>query len=737
MKQLMTLWIVLGVLQFPAKAQRPANREAMWPAPTAADWKRPCLIRWERTWEDAVAVSQRTRKPILICVNMDGEIASEHYAGVRYRQKEIADLFKPYVCVIASVYRHNIRDFDEEGRRIPCPRFGTVTCGEHIAIEPILYRKFLDGKRIAPRHIMVEVDGEESYDIFYAMDTASVFQAIQDGIATRKIRAKPDPKGDRSITERVKSRDSKDRDAVEKAFLKGDKGLKRALLAEALKNPDADPSGLLRLAIFGFDREIAAEARKALARSTRPGAAEVIHEALQARMKQEERRNLLKALERLSKISPKARRYAIVHRGLGKASKVVNMGSWAKGLAGASYTAGYPQPFDLGVEADKAKLRLQKNRRDPLALLDLAFSRLELALEAQPIHGPRRGRGPSQQSLLYQDALSAAQKARRFGAKGWKLHSIFALVAISKGDRQSALAEAEKAVVGIPPGETNLVSAEILHLFARLRRDAIVDAHRAKQTWPAQWLTDLDASYNILSKHPFGTPIAVVEHFDVLSWLDAKGRAARVLQQGISRFPASGLLHDRLRGFLLKTQGVSGLEAWYRRRIEKKPEERTLPWFGAYASMVAAEFERRARNPAKALAAYDRALGLFKQSIDRAPETKESADHFIAVAFAGKARVLLEQGSLEEATSAILASFQKRPLSASTRDGLNISGVETARMLLRSLKRRKKEALASLLQNTLKNLPPETLALPVFERRVGGSPRKGSRSSPTGSRRRR
>ncbi len=698
-------------------AQRPTNREAMWPAPTTEDWKRPCLIRWERTWEDAVAVSKRTHKPILICVNMDGEIASEHYAGVRYRQKETAALYKPYVCVIASVYRHNIRDFDDEGRRIPCPRFGTVTCGEHIAIEPIVFRKFLDGKRIAPRHIMVELDGKESYDIYYALDTASVFDAIQKGITTRKIQARPDPKGDRSITERVKSRDSADREAVEKAFLKGDRKVKKALLAEALKNPDADPSGLLRLAIFGFDEELAAQARKALARSTRPGAAEVIHQALRAQMKPLERKALLAALQRLSKISPKARRYAMVHRGLGTGSKVVDLGRWSKGLVGASYEEAVPKPFETGLEADKAKLRLRQNPKNPQALLSLAFSRLELALEAKPQSGLRRRRGPSTAKLLYEDALDAARVARNLGAKGWKLHSVFALCAMRGGERQTALSEAEKAVATLSPGETNLVSAKVLHLFARLRRDAIVDAHRAGQPWPPQWLTDMDSAYRVLAKHPLGTATQVVEHFDVLSWLDVRSRAARALEEGFARFPTSGLLHDRLRGFLLKTRGVKGLQAWYRRRIAQDKKDKTLPWFAGYASIVAAEFDRRARHPVQALAAYDQALAYFKQSLSLAPETKESAAHFSAVALAGKARVFFEQGSLEAATDAILDSFKKRPLSASTRDGLNLSGVETARMLLRSLKENKWDNLATLLQKTIQDLPPEALVRPAFERR--------------------
>jgi hypothetical protein len=161
------------------------DREAMWFAPTAEDWTKPCLIAWQRTWEDALAVAEETGQAILICVNMDGEIASEHYAGVRYRQPEIAALYAPYVTVVASVYRHTPRDHDEEGRRIPCPRFGTVTCGEHIAIEPILYEKYFEGTRVAPRHIMIELDGAEQYDVFYAWDTASVFQAVRDAAIAR------------------------------------------------------------------------------------------------------------------------------------------------------------------------------------------------------------------------------------------------------------------------------------------------------------------------------------------------------------------------------------------------------------------------------------------------------------------------------------------------------------------------------------------------------------------------
>jgi hypothetical protein len=164
---------------------------------------------------------------------MDGEIASEHYAGVRYREPEIAKLYEPYVCVIASVYRHTPRDYDEQGRRIPCPRFGSVHLRRAHRDRAALFEKFLDGQRIAPRHIMVELDGKETYDVFYAWDTQSVFDSIKNGIADRKQEPPPLVRGDRPILDRVASHDSVDKAAVEAAFAQGRRSISRIASSKA------------------------------------------------------------------------------------------------------------------------------------------------------------------------------------------------------------------------------------------------------------------------------------------------------------------------------------------------------------------------------------------------------------------------------------------------------------------------------------------------------------------------
>ena len=314
------------------------DREKMWPAPTLESWKRPCLIHWQRTWDDAVAVSKATGKPLMVCVNMDGEVASEHYAGVRYRDPESAALYDPYVCVIASVYRHSPRDFDETGRRVVCPRFGSVTCGEHIAIETVLYQKYFKGQRVAPRHIGVdlaggETDGKETFDIYYAWDTKTIFDNLKATAEQHPDAQLADRHGDRPILERVASRDARDRVAVESAYAQGDHDAKRALLTQALAHPEAAPVDLLREAVFGFDVDLSQLAREALAKSAAPEAIPVINEALRVPMAAPERAALVAALDRLGEQTPRARTLAVVQRGLSTRSQAVDVEAWKKALA--------------------------------------------------------------------------------------------------------------------------------------------------------------------------------------------------------------------------------------------------------------------------------------------------------------------------------------------------------------------------------------------------------------------
>ncbi|MEQ8768690.1 MAG: hypothetical protein RL885_32585 [Planctomycetota bacterium] len=717
-----------------AQDGRPAggvNNQEMWPAPTDQDWEKPVQITFQRTWKDAVAVAREENKAILVCVNMDGEPASENYAGCRYRDPEIAKLYEPYVCVIASVYRHTPRDYDVNGERILCPRFGSVTCGEHIYIEPILFEKFLDGTRVAPRHIMVELDGSEVYDIYYAWDTDSVFSTLEEGIDRRQIEPRTIVRGDRPILERVASRHIEDRQAVEKAYREGDEQLRQRLLAAAAENPDAAPIELLRLAIYGLDSDLAKRAREALAGSESEHATGLILEALRVPLGPEEHETLVAALERLGEKSPQAKTMAVVQRGLGDTKGTVDVEGWSSRLAGATY-----QPATEALaNAEAFALSTQVTETQPedaLAQLESSQASLDYALD--PAASVNLSDDPAlaeqMRQAMLEDALEAAENAKQLGAaeqlgeQAWQVDAGIALPKYYLGEKEAAYALAEKAVTAMPAGETSWQAMAVLGLFAEGRRRAIEEARDAKKEWPKQWLTDVHTTYSILAKHPLGTDGQVVAHYDFLNRLGAAGKASEVLQEGLGRFPASSQLHDRLRGRIIADQGLGGLETVYDRMLQRESAAPEVEWYAGLAMMVTAEFQRRRREPDAAIESYAKAAKHYERFIEKKPDARDSAEHYLALILAGRARIALGQRDLEQATDLLIASFDKKPEAAATLDGLNVSPADTSRVLQARLRRAERDDLVKRLDEALTKLDPALLELPDYER---DGPQRGGR----------
>ncbi|MHC4845754.1 MAG: hypothetical protein ACYTCU_06300, partial [Planctomycetota bacterium] len=649
------------------------DREATWYAPTEADWAKPVLIRWQRTWESAVELSLETNRPILVCINMDGEIASEHYAGVRYRQSEIAALYEPYVNVIASVYRHTPRDWDEEGVRIPCPRFGGVTCGEHIAIEPKLYELFMDETRIAPRHIMIELDGSETYDVMLAWDTKSVFGKVEEGIATRDIPMQLERRTDRSLAELVASPDVRDQLEVEETFLTGGRTIRRAIVdAAAAEGPDA-PLDVLRLAVYGIDAEVMSVARGALMRSAKPEAADLLVKALETPMTPVERNALLAALDRLGEQSPRVRTMAVVQRGLTDGEGAIDVKGWAGALDGGATYA--PRVTRALVEARLTGQNEVLGGEDAEAHLELAESFLTQAYEQF-----RMDRHFAE--LLFQDALNTARKAESLGASGWRVDAAVSIASYYLEDRPVAYARAEAAVadggVDDAPGWNAMA---VLAIFAQGRQQAIQEAVTAKTDWPPQWLADVDAAYEVLARHPHGTDEQIVAHYDFLNWLGAGRSSGRVLQQGLERFPASWDLHDRMRTRILWRFGVNRLESVYEDMLSRPDADPDLRWFAGHASLAAAEVHRKEGRGSRARTSYANAIAHFELDLANNPEAtsedRDAVDHQVAVAHGGLARIAMEQDDLEGAVTELIASFERSPGSAATLDGLNISPADT------------------------------------------------------------
>ena len=323
---------------------------------------------------------------------------------------------------------------------------------------------------------------------------------------------------------------------------------------------------------------------------------------------------------------------------------------------------------------------------------------------------------------LLADAHETAKKAEALGAGGWRLHSTLSVIAYYQDDMTAAYAHAEAAMKDVPTDPQDWNTMIVLGLFAEKRRDAIERAVNEKKDWPPSWLTDVNNAYALLGRHPHGSADQIIAHYDLLTRLGASEQATKALQNGLQRFPDSEGLHHKFRLRVLWEKGADALEAAYKKRREAPDATPKQVAFSGYASLCAAEFHRRERKRKKAEASYDRAIAFYEAFKATDPELlAEVSDHFIAVALAGKGRMALETGAYAEAVRNILGSFKRRERSANTLDGLNISAVDTAKMLRARLRRKKLPELAEQVDQALKALDPKLLELPAYE---GAGPRR-------------
>lgn len=702
------------------------TEEQIWPAATAEGWLKPVLVPWQRTFDDALRAAKARNVPILVAVNMDGEIASEHFAGVRYRQPETAAMMARYVCIVASVYRHTPRDYDEGGQRVPCPRLGTVTCGEHIQAERDLYEKYFDGKRVSPRHIVLELDGKERYDVYYSWDTETVFTTFRKGVEGL---VEP-PRGERTRDQWVQSADVVERQALERSYAQGDRETRRAILeslrAQSKSAARVDHVEVLRAAIYGFDVELASLARQALADGESDAALELIGETLKHSMPAAERERLLAAVDRIALNNPRARTLASLHSGLNRGSKLVE---GAPDFA-AEYERNRDQRRDVGERTAAADAR----PTDAAALVESAQALCELALQSNDSRHA---------SLLYEDARRRAQEARKLGASGPRLDALLAIAAEQSGDRRQARDCAIAAVEGglwsavapaagtqsrsesLPP----TLTLRVLRLFALGRQQAIRDAFRAGRAWPPEWLADVNAAYARLTQADSGLGFdeaLVLEHYDFLRWLGATPQANGVLDAALKQAPDSAELHDRLRARLLFEGGPAALERAYGERALALGDGNgtQATWYAGYAFLVAAEHYRRRNDLDAAEAAYQRGIQSFQRTIAEQPDAADNPRHFIALAEAGRARMRLERDDLAGATDRLIEALSLRPDSAASLDGLGLSPVMTAKMLGARLEAAGDRAQSERLKSALARLDPKLLEPPPNERAVPGGPRR-------------
>jgi hypothetical protein len=427
-----------GAAALPAQEGVPAPPglvpEQMWPAPTAADWQKPCCDpRGSAPGTTPCALSQddaaadpRLRQH----GRRDRERALRRRALPRSRDRQAlrAVRLRDRVGLPPQPARPR-----RAGPPHPVPALRQRTCGEHIAMEPIVFAKFLDGKRIAPRHIMVELDGKRALRRVLHVGHAVGVRRIRDGIQNRDVAGRAD-RARRSFAaaRRCRAADSVDRRPIEQAFAPATPGSAHALLEAALAMGEQAPLELLRLAPTGFDPELARHGARRSRQGGAPGTAELDRRTLQARRCRPPNANRWsQALDRLARRSPLRagagdRAPRPLERQAG-ADRPADLDERARGRIAPTRAA--PIDIELGAAA-----QLRRGRRshvcgpigsDPSRQLErrrgepAARSRWRRATSSpRPTRGrPRTPRGPAARGR----APAPPRPPQRGGAPAWRV----------------------------------------------------------------------------------------------------------------------------------------------------------------------------------------------------------------------------------------------------------------------------------------------------------------------------
>ena len=112
-------------------------------------------VKWRPSLEKALAEAKRTGRPVFVAVNKDGEPVCDKLAKKHYHDPKITKRCEHFVCLVSSPDDHTA------GKGGTCPRFGTVTCAEHMAVERALRGKHLpEGKVDVPQHLFLTSAGK-------------------------------------------------------------------------------------------------------------------------------------------------------------------------------------------------------------------------------------------------------------------------------------------------------------------------------------------------------------------------------------------------------------------------------------------------------------------------------------------------------------------------------------------------------------------------------------------------
>ena len=639
------------------------------------------LMPWQRSLEDALALVEATGKPLLVCVNMDGEMASESLALSRYRDPAFVELAKGFIPLLVSPDRRNPRDHNDRGQRIVDAKFGRLVNAEHIDGEEELYRRYFDGRRVAPRHVGVAPDGEILFDVFLVNDLSVVDDALRDhGVAGPGPR---DP-GGMSEAELLASPWASHRDHLERTYAGADERTRARLASLALSDTrTVQHPELLRMALLDPSPTVRAHGGWTMIQHPELAPLDFFADAYLGVQGTPVAPRALVALEHLERTAASAEKKLRAGRlraaleGLAIDSSVIDVDAWHVALSwsDAPLTRANESRDELTSRLGLIEAQLSA-KSDPE--LHLAFAATSMRLVETTL---REGGNPG---FLLEDVVRSAERAAE-GAPPARALAYRAWGKYLLADLDAARESSVKALPELLPWASTRISAKTLELFAKLRMRAVYAAIENEEVWRPADVADVRAAHEVLLEHPAGTETHAADYLTFLDTLGVVHEQSGFLHRALARFPRSGELHSRLRLQKLRTGGAEALTRAYDDLPVTDELAPTFEWYRGLALLMAAERHVQNKEEVQGLEAYEESVQRFLASAEAEADYQESASHYVCLAYAGRARVHADAGRWSEAVADLERGLDANPRSIWRVDGLGNAPRDTALFVLRSL----------------------------------------------------
>ncbi len=644
--------------------------------------ERDPLMPWQRSLADALALVEETGKPLLICVNMDGEMASESLARSRYRSPEFVKLAEGFIPLLVSPDRRNARDYNDRGHRIIDKKFGRVVNAEHIDVEKDLYQRYFDGRRVAPRHLAVDANGKVLFDIFLVNDLT----LIDDALRTHGIEG-PGPLAaeDMDDIQLLNSSYASHRERLEALYVESDLRTRARLASLALSNTrDVQHPDLLRMALLDPAPAVRIKAAWNMIQHPEKAPLEFFADAYQAIEREPAApRALVDALGHLAsrtdnrdaKLSALRLRNALL--GLGEESSPIEIERWQVALSWSdpAERRGENSRDTLTSILDDLERRLVTSD-DPE--LHLAFAATSMRMAQLML---REGGNPS---FLFEDVISSGKRAVKAGADARAL-AYLAWGSYMLADTENAIQFATAALPQMVAWSATPLAAKTLEIIASVRMRQVYAAIEQKRAWKPAPIADVRAVHEILLLHPSGTETHAANYITFLDAIGVIHAQVDFLPRALARFPRSGELHTKLRFHQLRIDGALGLTQAYESFEISDELAPTFEWYRGLALLMAAERHVQNQEQEEGLAAYRDSVEHFLASSAAETDFEDTASHYVCMAMAATARVHTDAGRLDEAIAALETGLDANSKSIWRVDGLGNAPRDTALLLLRTL----------------------------------------------------